>query len=43
MKLASNKTSSFHVIGEIFDGDYQLGSVTSAPIENVQSIVVPPG
>ena len=38
-----NKTSSFHVIGEIFDRAYQLGSVTSAPIENVQSIVVPPG
>jgi nitrite reductase (NO-forming) len=38
-----NKTSSFHVIGEIFDKAYQLGSVTSPPIENVQSIVVPPG
>jgi nitrite reductase (NO-forming) len=43
MKLGPNKTSSFHVIGEIFDRAYQLGSVTSAPIENVQSIVVPPG
>jgi nitrite reductase (NO-forming) len=38
-----NKTSSFHVIGEVFDRAYQLGSVTSPPIENVQSIVVPPG
>ena len=38
-----NFTSSFHVIGEIFDRAYQLGSVTSPPIENVQSIVVPPG
>src|SRR3569623_1893919 len=38
-----NYTSSFHVIGEIFDRAYQLGSVTSPPIENVQSIVVPPG
>ncbi len=38
-----NFTSSFHVIGEIFDKAYQLGSVTSPPIENVQSISVPPG
>jgi nitrite reductase (NO-forming) len=38
-----NFTSSFHVIGEIFDRAYQLGSVTSPPIENVQSISVPPG
>jgi nitrite reductase (NO-forming) len=38
-----NYTSSFHVIGEIFDKAYQLGSVTSPPIENVQSISVPPG
>lgn len=38
-----NYTSSFHVIGEIFDRTYQLGSVTSEPITNVQSISVPPG
>lgn len=38
-----NFTSSFHVIGAIFDRAYQLGSVTSSPIENVQSILVPPG
>ncbi len=38
-----NFTSSFHVIGEIFDRAYQLGSVTSPPVENVQSISVPPG
>lgn len=38
-----NYTSSFHVIGEIFDRAYQLGSLTSPPIENVQSISVPPG
>jgi nitrite reductase (NO-forming) len=38
-----NYTSSFHVIGEIFDKVYQLGSVTSPPIENVQSVSVPPG
>ena len=38
-----NFTSSFHVIGEIFDRAYQLGSVTSPPITDVQSISVPPG
>lgn len=38
-----NLTSSFHVIGEIFDRAYQLGSVTSPPLTDVQSIVVPPG
>jgi nitrite reductase (NO-forming) len=38
-----NCTSSFHVIGEIFDRAYQLGSVVSPPIEHVQSISVPPG
>jgi nitrite reductase (NO-forming) len=38
-----NYTSSFHVIGEIFDRAYQLGSVTSEPVRDVQSISVPPG
>ena len=38
-----NYTSGFHVIGEIFDKAYQLGSVTTAPITDVQSILVPPG
>ena len=38
-----NFTSSFHVIGEIFDRAYQLGSVTSPPVTDVQSISVPPG
>lgn len=38
-----NKTSSFHVIGEIFDKAYQLGSLTSEPLTNVQTITVPPG
>jgi len=38
-----NYTSGFHVIGEIFDRAYQLGSVTSPPITDVQSIIVPPG
>lgn len=38
-----NKTSSFHVIGEIFDSVYNLGSLTSAPLKDVQTITVPPG
>jgi nitrite reductase (NO-forming) len=38
-----NKTSSFHVIGEIFDRVYNLGSLTSEPLTNVQTISVPPG
>jgi nitrite reductase (NO-forming) len=38
-----NKTSSFHVIGEIFDHVYDLASLTSAPLTNVQTISVPPG
>jgi nitrite reductase (NO-forming) len=38
-----NFTSSFHVIGEIFDSVYPLGSVTSPPLTNVQTVGVPPG
>jgi nitrite reductase (NO-forming) len=38
-----NYTSSFHVIGEIFDRAYTLGSLTSPPLTNVQTITVPPG
>ena len=38
-----NKTSSFHVIGEIFDNAYNLASLTSAPLQNVQTVTVPPG
>lgn len=38
-----NKTSSFHVIGEIFDKVYNYGSLTSEPVENVQTVTVAPG
>ncbi|SOD89932.1 copper-containing nitrite reductase [Caenispirillum bisanense] len=38
-----NKTSSFHVIGEIFDKVYNLASLTGAPLTDVQTITVPPG
>jgi len=38
-----NFTSSFHVIGEIFDHVYTFGSITSPPLMNVQTVTVPPG
>jgi nitrite reductase (NO-forming) len=38
-----NKTSSFHVIGEVFDRAYSLASITSPPLTDVQTITVPPG
>lgn len=38
-----NFTSSFHVIGEIFDQVYTLGSVTAPPVTNVQTVTVAPG
>ncbi|HEX2941959.1 MAG TPA: copper-containing nitrite reductase [Rhodopila sp.] len=38
-----NFTSSFHVIGTIFDKVYNLGSLTSPPATGVQTVSVPPG
>ncbi|HMO29538.1 copper-containing nitrite reductase [Enterovirga sp.] len=38
-----NFTSSFHVIGEIFDNVYTFGSLTSPPLTNVQTVTVPAG
>lgn len=38
-----NKSSSFHVIGEIFDRAYQLASLSSEPLVDVQTVSVPPG
>lgn len=38
-----NKTSSFHVIGEVFDKAYPLASLTSAPMTDIQTMTVPPG
>ena len=38
-----NFTSSFHVIGEIFDKVYTLGSLTAAPARDVQTVTVAPG
>lgn len=38
-----NYTSSFHVIGEIFDSVYAMGSVISPPLAGVQTVTVAPG
>jgi nitrite reductase (NO-forming) len=38
-----NFTSSFHVIGEIFDRVYMLGGVLSPPLEGIQTVSVAPG
>ena len=38
-----NFTSSFHVIGEIFDRVFDQASLTSAALTNVQTTTVPPG
>jgi nitrite reductase (NO-forming) len=38
-----NKTSSFHVIGEIFDRAWPLASITAPPITDAQTLSVPPG
>ena len=38
-----NFTSSFHVIGEIFDRVYEQASLTSPPLTNVQTTTVPSG
>ncbi len=38
-----NLTSSFHVIGEIFDHVYDLASLSSPPLKDVQTALVPPG
>ena len=38
-----NFTSSFHVIGEIFDKVYALGGIESPPLRGIQTVTVPPG
>ncbi|MCW5849152.1 MAG: nitrite reductase, copper-containing [Anaerolineae bacterium] len=38
-----NFTSSFHVIGEIFDRVYDQASLTAAPLKDVQTTLVPAG
>jgi nitrite reductase (NO-forming) len=38
-----NFTSSFHVIGEIFDKVYNFGGLTNPPLESIQTVTVAPG
>ena len=38
-----NFTSSFHVIGEIFDRVFDQASLTGTPLTDVQTTLVPPG
>jgi copper-containing nitrite reductase len=38
-----NRIASFHLIGEHWDRVYDQASLTSAPLTNVQTTVVPPG
>jgi nitrite reductase (NO-forming) len=38
-----NYTSSFHVIGEIFDKVYSMGGLQTAPLEGIQTVTVAPG
>jgi len=38
-----NATSSFHIIGEIFDQVFDQASLTAAPLTDVQTTLVPPG
>lgn len=38
-----NATSSFHVIGEIFDRVYDQGAITNEPLRDVQTTTVAPG
>lgn len=38
-----NFTSSFHMMGAVLDRVYPFGSLTSAPLTDVQTISVPPG
>lgn len=38
-----NFTSSFHLIGEIFDKVYNLGGVLSEPLRGIQTVTVPAG
>lgn len=38
-----NFSSSFHIIGTIFDQVYASGSLTSPPLSGIQTVPVPPG
>jgi nitrite reductase (NO-forming) len=41
--IGPNLISSFHIIGAIFDRIYPEGSITTSPLRNVQTTLVPAG
>ncbi len=41
--VGSHVPSNFHIIGEIFDNLYSDGAITSEPLHNVQTTIVPAG
>lgn len=41
--IGPNYVSSFHIIGEMFDKVYFLGSLTSEPLHDVQTVPIPAG
>ena len=38
-----NATASMHMVGEIFTHYYQFGSLSSPPLEGIQTATIPPG
>jgi copper-containing nitrite reductase len=38
-----NATASMHMVGEIFTRYYQFGSLSSPPLEGIQTATIPPG
>ena len=38
-----NATASFHMVGEIFTRYYQFGSLATPPMQDIQTVSVPPG
>lgn len=41
--IGPNYTSSFHLIGEIFDRVYEYGTFSTPPLEDVQTVLIPAG
>lgn len=41
--VGSHVASNFHIIGEVFDNLYQDGAITSEPLHDVQTTIIPAG
>lgn len=41
--IGANYVSSFHIIGEMFDQVYQYGSLTTEPLHDIQTVLIPAG